>query len=150
MDQEHVGTGDERAAPRRALGGKARAYEANAAEVVMAESMTDEEIRELLKTGKLLTEEETRALYRKIHESEKDGLRRRVEMMRLGVRLARATVIKWHNRKKPPTKDEMRKLLDQLSWPIVAADFVEAQPGSLTPLNDTIERLTEQLEVLDK
>jgi hypothetical protein len=49
--------------------------------------------------AELLTEEETRALYMKIHEAERESLRRRVEMMRLGVRLARATVIKWHDRK---------------------------------------------------
>ena len=99
--------------------------------------------------AELLTEEETRALYMKIHESEKDGLRRRGAMMRLGVRLARATVIKWHDRKKPPTKNEMLRLLDELSWPIVAADFVDAQPGSLIPLDDTIKRLAEQLEPLE-
>jgi hypothetical protein len=113
----------------------------NAAEVVMAE-LSEGETR-------VLTEEETRALYREIHEAEKESLRRQVEMMRLGMRLARNTIIKWHDRKKRPTKDEMRELLAALSWPIVAADFVDAQPRSLTPLNDTIERLTEQLEALD-
>jgi hypothetical protein len=69
--------------------------------------------------------------------------------MRVGVRLARATVIKWHDRKKRPTKDEMLKLLDELSWPIIAADFVDAtQPGGHTPLDDTITRLTERLEAI--
>ena len=69
--------------------------------------------------------------------------------MRLGVRLARASMIKWHDRKKPPTKEEMRKLLEELSWPIVADDYVEAQPASLFPLDDTIGRLTERNEALD-
>jgi 4-alpha-glucanotransferase len=93
--------------------------------------------------------EEARLALARFNEAEKETLRRRAEMMQLGVRLARKTIIKWHDRDTPPSKDEMEELLKALSWPIEAAIYHDAVPGANAPLDDTIERLTEKIAALE-